>query len=635
MLQKLREKTSGWLAFVILAAVSVPFAFFGINNYFEARTETFVAKVDEAEITPTEFRVRFERYRDQVRQMQGDSFDAEYFEQPTVKREMLDAMIDEEVLAQAAARTGTLVSDARLREEIAKIPAFQGMDGKFDQAQYRQLLAGQNESPASFEERVRRDLSLRELPTQLAASAIVSDAELGRFVTLRDQKRDFRHALVARAPAEAEPTDSGIAAYHEAHKDEFMTPEQVALEYVEIDAAQLDAPPPLDESSLKQRYEDQKSRFGQAEQRVASHILVKVDPNADAEAQKSAQAKAAALAEQARAGRDFAELAKGSSDDIGSKAQGGDLGAIERGTTQPAFEEALFAMQPDEISDPVKTDEGYHVIKLREIKPEQVRPFEEVRAELEKEYVDGEREREFVERSGELIDKVYEDPNALAPAAEALKLELKRTALFGREGGEGIAANPAVVRAAFSDRVLVEGGISDAIEIGPNHLVVIRAEEHKPRVVRPLEEVRDEIVARLKDEASIARTEALVRTLRAELDAGASLEDVAAKAGATIETAEGIGRTALNVDAALVGKVFALPRPAPGKPTRSVVELRKGDYALVELTAVVDGDPSKLTAEERTRAREQLQQGVAAVEGRALLGALRAGAEVKVAEDRM
>ncbi|HVF34364.1 MAG TPA: SurA N-terminal domain-containing protein [Candidatus Saccharimonadia bacterium] len=635
MLQKLREKTSGWLAFVILAAVSIPFAFFGINNYFETRTETFVAKVDEAEITPSEFRVRFERYRDQVRQMQGDAFDAEYFEQATVKREMLDAMIDEEVLAQAAARSGTLVSDERLREEIAKIPAFQGMDGKFDQGQYRQRLAGQNESPASFEERVRRDLSLRELPSQLAASALVSDAELDRFVTLRDQKRDFRYALVPRQAAEVEPTDVEIAAYHESHKDEFMTPEQVALEYIEVDASKLDAPPALDEESLKQRYEEQKSRFGQAEQRTASHILVKVDANADAAAQKLAQAKAAALAEEARGGKDFAVLAGASSDDLGSKSQGGDLGAIERGTMQPAFEEALFAMQPDAISDPVRTDEGYHVIKLREITPEKIRPFDEVRVELEKEYVDGEREREFLEISGELIDKVYEDPNALAPAAEAMKLELKRTPLFGREGGEGIAANPAVIRAAFSDRVLVEGGISDAIEIGPNHLVVVRAEEHKPRVVRPLEEVRDEIVARLKDEASATRTEALAKDLRTQLDSGAPFDEVAAKAAATVETADGIGRTALNLDAALIAKAFALPRPAAGKPTRSVVELRKGDYALVELSAVVDGEPSKLTAEERTRARTELQQGVAAVEGRSMLGALRAASEVQVAEDRM
>ncbi|HET9483966.1 MAG TPA: peptidyl-prolyl cis-trans isomerase, partial [Xanthomonadales bacterium] len=454
--------------------------------------------------------------------------------------------------------------------------------------------------------------------------------------TLRDQKRDFRYAIVPRQESDVAPTEAEVVAYYESNKDEFMTAEQVALEYVELDAAKLEVPVEVDEATLQQRYEEQKARFGQAEQRAAAHILVKVDPNADAEAQKAAQAKAAGLAAEARAGKDFAELAREHSDDIGSKSQGGDLGFIERGTTQPAFETALFEMEAGAISDPVKTDEGYHVIRLGEVKAEQIRPFAEVRAELEQEYLESERERVFVERSGELIDKVYEDPNALAPAAEALGLKLERTALFGREGGEGIAGNPAVVRAAFSDRVLVEGGISDAIEIGPNHLVVIRVDEHKPRVVRPIEEVRDDIVARLREQAAVARTEALAKSLREQLAAGAAFDEVAAKSGGTIETVSGIGRTALNLDAALVGKAFTLPRPKDADaPTREVVELRPGDYALVELTRVVDGDAKAAAADERARVRTQLQQGMQAVEGRALLAALRAKSEVKVAEDRM
>src|SRR5688572_27313248 len=239
MLQTLRDKTSGWIAFIILAAVSIPFAFFGINNYFEARTETYVAKVGEEEITPQEFRTEFDRYRAQIRQMQGEGFDESYFDQPTVKREVLDRMIDEELLAQAAQRSGASISDARLREEIQKVPAFQGMDGKFSYQTYQSLLSSQRETERSFEERVRRDLNLRELPVQVAASATVAEADVDRFIVLRDQKRDFRWALVPRQAAGKAPTDAEIAAYYEAHKDEFMTAEQVALEYVEVDAAQL------------------------------------------------------------------------------------------------------------------------------------------------------------------------------------------------------------------------------------------------------------------------------------------------------------------------------------------------------------------------------------------------------------
>jgi peptidyl-prolyl cis-trans isomerase D len=637
MLQTLRDKTSGWIAFFILAAVSIPFAFFGINNYFEARTETFVAKVGEEEITPQEFRTEFDRYRAQIRQMQGEGFDESYFDQPTVKREVLDRMIDEELLAQAAQRSGASISDARLREEIQKVPAFQGMDGKFSYQTYQSLLSSQRETERSFEERVRRDLNLRELPVQVAASATVAEADVDRFIVLRDQKRDFRWALVPRQAAGKAPTDTEIAAYYEAHKDEFMTAEQVALEYVEVDAAQLSVENKPDEEALKARYEEQKSRYGQAEQRVASHILVKVDANADAAAQKAAQAKAADLAAQAKSGKDFAALAKASSDDQGSKAQGGDLGAIERGTMQPAFEDALFAMkEAGEVSDPVRSDEGYHVIQLREIKPEQVRPFEEVRAELEDELLESEREQVFVELSGKLIDKVFSDPNALGPTAESLGLELKHTPLFGREGGEGIAANPAVVRAAFSDPVLVEGIVSDAIDLGTNHIVVIRAEEHKPAVVRPLEEVRADIVARLTQEAEAERTKALAESLREELAGGAAFDAVAQKAGATVETATGIGRSALNLDATLVAKAFALPKPkSAAAPVRDVLELRPGDFALVEVTQVVDGDAKAVAEDERERVRTQLRQGLQVAESRALIAALRAETEVKIAEDRL
>ena len=637
MLNTLREKTSGWIAFFILAAVSIPFAFFGINNYFEARTETYVAKVGEEEITPQEFRTEFDRYRAQIRQMQGEGFDESYFDQPTVKREVLDRMIDEELLAQAAQRAGAQISDARLREEIQKVPAFQGMDGKFSYQQYQSLLSSQRETERSFEERVRRDLNLRELPVQVAASAIVGEADVDRFIVLRDQKRDFRWALVPRQAAEKTPTDAEVAAYYEAHKDEFMTAEQVALEYVEIDAAKLTVENKPDEAALKARYEEQKSRYGQPEQRMASHILVKVDANADAAAQKAAQTKAAELSAQARSGKDFAELAKSSSDDQGSKAQGGDLGAIERGTMQPAFEDALFAMkEAGEISEPVRSDEGYHVIKLREIKAEQVRPFEEVRAEIENEMLESEREHAFAEVSGQLIDKVYSDPNALGATAESLGLEVGHTALFSRQGGEGIAANPLVVRAAFSDPVLVEGNVSDAVDLGTNHIVLLRAEEHKPAAVRPLEEVRADIVARITQEAETERTKALAASLREELAGGAAFEAVAQKAGATIETATGVGRSALNLDAALAAKAFALPRPkSAAAPVRDVVELRPGDYALVEVTQVVDGDAKAVAADERERVRNQLLQGLQVAESRALLAALRAETEIQVAEDRM
>lgn len=638
MLQTLREKTSGWIAFLILAAVSIPFAFFGIEQYFEVRTPNYVAKVGDREISQDEFRDRFEQYRQNARRQLGERYDAEYFGSALVKRQVLDQLVNEELLTQAAAAAGTEASDERVRREIAAIPAFQ-VDGKFDPAQYQLLLQQQVRplTPAGFEAQIRRDLSAREIPGQVAGTAVVTEAAIDRYLVLREQTRDFAYAILPPPAAPAtEPAQADIEAWYEANKGEFMTEEQVSLRYLDIDAAAIEVPAQPDEETLRQRYEEQRARFVVEEQRLASHILVKVAPDADADALKAAQERAAALAVQARApGADFAALARESSDDVGSKAAGGDLGYVEKGITQPAFETALFEMQVGSVSDPVKTDEGFHVIQLREVQAGGSKSFEDVRDELAEQFTSSERERLFSERSGTLIDQIYKDPTSLDPAAAAIGLPIQRTALFGREGGEGIAATPAVVREAFSDRVLADGGVSDPITISPSRVVAIQLDEHKPRINRPLDEVRAEVIARIQAEATRKAAADASRAIGDRFEQGGELAALATEAGATVAEAIGVGRQALNHDAAVVEQAFKLGRPAPGATVRKLVELAGGRHALIELRGVVDGDPAKVEAAQRDAIRSQLQQAAAAGESRALVEALRAATEVKIVEERM
>jgi peptidyl-prolyl cis-trans isomerase D len=638
MLQTLRDKTTGWIAFLILGLVSVPFAFFGIEQYFEVRTPNYVAKVGDKEISQNEFRERFEQYRQNARRQLGDSYDPSYFEQPLVKRQMLEQMVNEELLTQAAAVAGTEASDDRVRREIAELPAFQ-TDGKFDPTQYQLLLRSQSPplSVAEFESRIRRDISSRELPTAVGGSSLVTDAAVNRYLSLRDQLRDFSYFVVPAvdiAPVEPEP--AAIDAYYEANKSEFMTDEQVSLAYIELNAAALEVPTEADEATLRERVEEQKNRYFVGEQRLASHILVKVAADADPDALRIAQEKAADLAARARApGADFAALAREFTDDIGSKAQGGDLGWVEKGLTQPAFETALFAMTAGQVSDPVKTDEGFHVIQLREVQAERSKAFEEVQAELAEQYRTGERDRVFNERSGQLIDQIYKDPLSIEPAAAALGVEVQRTALFGRAGGEGIAAVPAVLREAFSDRVLAEGGLSDPIDLGPNHIAVIKLEEHKPSVTRPLEEVRAQVVARINAEAARTASADRARALDARLQQNESLAGLAAEVATPVVDAAAVGRAAINHDSAVVAEAFKLPRPAEGQTVRRMVELPGDRFALVELRGVTEGDPSKADTALRDAVRTQLQQATAAAETRSLLDAVRESVEVRIVEERM
>jgi len=632
MLQTLHEKFSGLIAKIVLGIIVIIFGgFFGIQQYFTQRNETYVAKVDGREISQQDFRERWELYRAQASRSPG--FDAAAFDTPQRKREVLDQLVNEQLIRAANEKLGVVVPPAKVREEISSYPAFQ-VDGKFSADQYRLVLSSQRRTPAQIEELVRQDIAQRELAGQISASSLVTDADVNVYLRLHDQTRDFHYIKLDKPATSANVADADIEAYYKAHGAEFMTPEKVSLEYVELDAAKMAVDTKVDDATLKQQYEEQKSRYLTPEQRMASHILVKVDKNADAAAQKVALEKAQNIAKDAKSGKDFATLAKNESDDAGSKAQGGDLGWLEKGVTDPAFESALFALKKGEISDPVKSEEGYHVIQLRDVHAEKVRPFDEVKDELAKKYLETQREHAYSDVSGKLIDATL-DASDLAPAAKDLHLDVQKTALFTRAGGTGIAANPAVVKAAFSNDVLVDSHVSGAIELGPNHIVVVHADQHEKPAPKPLEQVRDDIRKTLvaQDAAKAARERA--DTLYARLQKGETLDAVAADAKVKPIEEKGIGRSAANLDRQLVQTVFNLERPQSGKPVVGRVGLADDAYALVVLDAVTDGDPSKLDAKTKEAARNMLRQGIGLEATRGFIDSLKKAAEITIAEDRL
>ena len=630
----LHEKFSGPVAKVVLGIIGVVFGgFFGIPAY-NSINASYVAKVDGHEISQQDFRERYDAYRAQMQRMMGAQFDALAFDKPERKREVLDQMINEQLILDANDKLGTMLPAKRVFDEIASYPAFQ-VDGKFDKDQYRNLLANQRKSPAQFEDNVRRDLELRELMGQLGQNAVVTEADVDGYLRLRDQTRDFRWIKLDKPTSDAKVADADIETYYKAHGDEFMTPEKVSLDYVELDAAKMALDIKADDAALKQRYEDQKSHFVSPEQRLTSHILVKVDKNADAAAQKAALEKAQAIAMQAKSAKDFATLAKADSEDLGSKAQGGDLGWLDKGVTDPAFEAALFALKKGEISDPVKSDEGYHIIQLRDVRAEKVRSFDEVKAELAKQYLEGERDRQYSEISGKLTDAIYQDPTSLAPAAKALGLTVQKTGLFARTGGEGIAANPAVAKAAFSNSVLVEGNSSDPVELSPNHIMVMRVDQHEKSVPKALDQVREDIRKKLSDQLVSKQAHEQADALYARLQKGESLDKLATELKLKPTDEKDIGRNAAKLDGKLVNEVFKLSRPQADKPATSEVTLANDVYALVSLNAVKDGDPSKLDSKTREAARNQLRQGVGSEAVHGFVDSLRKNAKIEVAEDRM
>ena len=634
MLQALRTKLHGWPSIVILGICVFAISFFGIESYFASHTETYVAMVGKHEISQRDFQDRMNEARRDAMARMGDSFDAAQFEQPEMKRRILDQLINEQLLRQANDALGMKVPDIALRDRIAGTPQFQ-VNGQFDPTTYRAILAAQNMTPAMFEASQRASLEPGLVPRAIIDSAIVTEADMDRYLGLLYQRRDLRWFAVPRPTlSDNAVSDAQLEAYYKAHQADFMNPEQVSLKYIEVNGADLkiDAQPSDDE--LKKRYEEQKQRFVQPEQRLVSHILVNVPKNATPDQQKAALAKAEKIAGEAKPDN-FAKLAEQDSDDLGSKRSGGDLGWLEKGVTNAAFDSALFSLQKGQISKPVLSDEGYHVLFLRDVRSGEAKPFAEVRDQIAKDYLSTERDRQYSELAGKLTDQTYQNPSSLEPASQALNLPIQTTALFPRKGGEGIAANAKLVQAAFSDDVLVQGNNSGLIELGPDHAVVVRVDKHVPAAARPLAEVRDQVRQKILDERIAAEALKNADALLAKVQKGEDMQAVASAAGATVQAVPNAIRMQQGVAPEVLEQAFLLPHPAEGKPQFARVSTADGNYALVAVDKVQEGDLSKVTFEQRDALRSQMAQAYGILATQAFIDALKAKTDIKIAADRM
>ena len=658
MLQKLREKTSGWIATVILGLLAIPFAFFGVDQYMSQSVDNYVAKIDapptwweaapswwpvsmlwqHEEIDSADFRERYEQTRQAQQQRQGEAFDVRAFESVENKREILDALIDERVLRMTSNRAGIAIGKAQIQETIAGIPAFQ-VDGKFDPQRYQLALATQvpARTPSQFENMVRESLQQSLLPTSIGESAFVTSGELDRLLKLLGETRDVGYVhLPQPAPDTGAISGAEIDTWYKAHLQQYRAPETVAIEYVEIDGAALTVPA-TDEATLRQRYEQEKARFVEPEQRLTSHILVRVAADADAATQKAAEQKAAQLSGQARAaGADFAALARANSDDTGSKESGGDLGWIEKnGTMVKPFEDALFAMQGAGVSAPIKTDYGWHVIQLREVKTGQQSTFEQAREQLALDQAEADRERAFNDLTGKLVDLIYKNPTALTPAARQLNLPVQTLGPFARGAGTGIAANPALQRAAFSETLIQDGTVSDPIELAPNHSVLIRVTQHNPERAEALAQVRDQVIAEIRADRASKALAATADTMLAQLRAGATLQQVSSGQQLVPTELPAVPRGAPMPDQTATEAYFSVPAPPAGKGAPGKVKLADGSIVVFVVHKVTLGNPAAASAQERALLQQQLARSTGTDDARAFVAAMRKQMRIKVAEDRL
>lgn len=658
MLQKLRDKTSGWIAGTVLGLLTIPFAFFGMEQYLFQRNDTSAAKIEAPPawwadapdwwpatllwrrevIDGPDFQAAFQKARQSQQAAQGDNFDARAFESPENKRKVLDDLIDERVESMYADEASIAASDAQVKATIEGIPAFQ-VAGRFDPQQYRMVLASQvpARTPREFQQQIRSDIARLMVPQALVKSGFATQAEVDRLLRLLGERRDATVAVMpAPAPDAGAVSAAEIQSWYDAHAADYRAPETVRFEYVDIDGSSLPAPAPADEATLRQRYEQEKSRFVDPEERLASHILVKVDADADAAAQAAAKARAEKLAAEARApGADFAALARAQSDDAGSRDAGGDLGWVTRDTMPKEFEDALYAMEPGSVVGPVKTDFGWHVIKLREVKKGKQTPFEAARDQLAAEQAEADRERAFNDLIGRLVDQVLKNPNSLAAAAKEAGLPVRKAGPVARGEGEGVVANPAVQRAAFSESLIEDGTVSDPVEVGPNHSVLIRVTAHEPERAQPLKQVADRVIAAIRRDRAAKAAEAEAEAILERVKGGASLADIAAEKQWLSSNIPAMPRGLGVPDAETAKAIFALPKPAEGKVSVGKQVLGDGRISLFSVSKVIPGDPAEATDAQKQQLRSQLAENKGVDDAEALLKALRKRMKISVADDRL
>lgn len=657
VLQSIRDRLNGIIAIFILGLLIIPFLFVGVSSYFTSDALNSVAVVNDQEITTAQFNQSFQNYRRRMQSLMGTNFDAEQFDQPIIRRQHLDAMIDQELLSQVSIDAGLSVTNERLAAAIREIPAFQ-VDGEFNSDVYQTRLASQGTTVQQFEMDMRSQMVMNQFPSVISSSAISTQWELNDYVRLQDQERAFSALLVPAAAdetdaeetdaAEVETTESDVAdveeeaideesilAWYESHADDYRSPEQVIIEFLELDAATIGGAVEPDEDQLKARFEEQEARFITPESRLASHILIEMDSQAAEAEIETARQQAEDLAERARGGEDFAALAREFSQDAGSASDGGDLGWVEPGFMVQAFEDGLYELSLENpVSDPVQSGFGWHVIYLREVRPAEGMSFTEAREILLSEYQAEADERRFIEQADRMVDIIYEDPTTLDAAAQDLGIEVQVAGPLSRSGGAGLAANPEVVKAAFSDLVLSQGAVSDPVDVGENHLIMIRLKEHLPEAPIPLEEVRDQVMASVREERAMEAARVRAESLLAQVSADSDFAVLAEENGLEMLAQEAAKRSSTDVRADLREKLFLMESPNESGPNLEVLELNDG-FAVVRLESVTDGalpEDAPLQAESYKR---RISNATASTETFAFLRMLRSQSQIEVFEDRL
>jgi len=569
MLSSIKNKTKGWLAYLIVGLITVPFALFGVNEYFTGASNVVVASIDDDEISKEAFLAEFNPQKRRLQQKLAEQYNTEF--DAVLKQSIINQMIDKRLLNQLAEQMSHATSSSELNAIIQANELFQEQ-GRFSLDKYKNLLRLNGYTPAEYESVRAKELTQNQIKYNLLDSAFMLPSQLQRLQNLNDQQRKFSYIkLNADDYTNKVIVDAkSVKDYYNNQKKSFFEPEQAKIEFVELSLAEIAKTIEATDDELFNFYEDEQARFTSEEERQAQHILL---PS------KELANKVLDLLGQ---GVDFDKLAAQYSEDTGSKDSGGDLGLFGRGVMVDAFENAVFAMQEGQLSELVKSDFGYHIIKLNKIQAGSVKPFSEVRSELMQLYTETKAQKDLYNLTEQMANLAYE--TNLEELASQMALKISTSDFFTRSSTQ---LDSKIVATAFSDVVLNKGENSEVLELDKDRFVVVRLKDKLAQRQKTFDEVKDEInihLTRLLAKTFVDNVAAQIVTSAKGGD-DKSLDQLLDKNSLKWESVDWIKRDTTKTDVAIVNKVFALSKPA-SEPVISAQSLDARNALVINLTGV-------------------------------------------------
>lgn len=623
MLQDIRQNINGTVAKIIVGLIVVAFSLFGIESILLGGGGSGVAEVNGEEISPQELQQAVNNQKRQLISMLGDNLDPAMLEDQRITAQAMESLIQRKLLTQSAQGMDLSISDQQVGAVVGSMEQFH-VDGQFSPELYRATLSDVGFTPGSFKQTLQQDMVISQVRSGLSGSEFATPGELALNARIIGEQRDLRYLTIPlEGFASAQDiTEEDVNSYYESNSSSFLSQESVELDFIELRAE--DFREPVDENVIRDAYEQeiQNTQY-QTESRV-SHILFEATGD-----EETLQARIAEVQGKLSQGADFAELAQEYSDDTGSAGTGGDLGFTAGDVFPSEMEQAILELEVDQVSAPVKTDAGTHLILLTEHRAGEAPSFEEMRPQLEDTLALIEARVALLRTVETLKDLVFNAENLESPAEE-MGLTVSRSDEVTRSQNEGLFSNTQLLAAVFSDDVLEAGHNSDVIEVDGDHWVVMSVGEHHAEQVMPLAQVREQIVASLTEQrARDAVTVAAINAVSA-IRGGTSVEDIATGSDYEWQVELGANRGNEVVPREVLQSAFSLAVPTAGESTVNYVLSANGDALVYELDRVTPGQITSLPVAER----QALQQLVGAEYGQLIDNeyqqGLRANADINV-----